>query len=98
MTTVGQDKSISKTSGQAVPGQPVRTRAQTELTDMEDQLIAKIAITDGDFRNLMQERAIKVQDYLLKTGKVTVERLFILTPKAIDASFKGETRANLSLN
>ena len=42
--------------------------------------------------------AADVQAYLLKTDKVTAERLFIIAPKAIGPGFKAEDRANLSLN
>jgi len=46
----------------------------------------------------MLSRARQVQAYLLKTEKVTGERLFIIAPKNIDNSFKGEDRVNLSLD
>jgi Domain of Unknown Function (DUF748) len=74
------------------------TRDQLEQEDMEDQLAAKIEITDDDFHELMQKRANQVQAYLLQTGKVTGDRLFVTTPKAINASFEGQDRANLSLD
>jgi hypothetical protein len=74
------------------------TRAELELADMEDQLVRKIDVTGDDFRDLMQQRANQVQAYLLKTQKVTADRLFIVTPKPVDASSTGEDRANLSLD
>ena len=74
------------------------TRAQLELQDMEAQLADKIEITSDDFRDLMQKRANQVQAYLLKTGKVTGERLFVTAPKAMNESFKGQDRANLTLD
>ncbi len=74
------------------------TPQETELADMENQLLKRIQITDDDLRDLMQARANKVQTYLLQTEKVTAERLFIIAPKPIDASFKGEDRVNLSLD
>jgi hypothetical protein len=46
----------------------------------------------------MHRRAMAVQAYLLKSGQVTDERVFIIAPKTVDASFKGEDRVNLSLN
>jgi hypothetical protein len=81
-------------------GRPLESlsRTELELLDMEDQLINKLEVTPDDLRDLMQARAKMVKDYLLKTGKVADERLFIIAPKTIDASFKGEDRANLSLN
>ncbi|MDB6124965.1 MAG: uncharacterized protein JWQ71_3958 [Pedosphaera sp.] len=89
----------SLSSSPAAEGEPqVTVVPLSELADMEGQLLKKIVITDDDLRTLMQERAKKVEDYLLQTGKVSAERLFIIAPKAIDASFKGENRVNLSLN
>ncbi len=74
------------------------TRDQLELQDMEAQLALKIEITNDDFRGLMNRRARSVENYLLKTGKVTGDRVSVTPPKPIDASFKGEDRANLSLD
>ena len=84
----------------AKPGQPAKppTRSELELEDMEDQIVDKMEITNDDFRELMQQRAKVVQDYLLKSGKISAERLFLTAPKTIDASFKGEDKANLSLD
>ena len=81
----------------APPPRPM-TRAELELADMEDQLVRKINVTGDDFHDLMQQRANRVQTYLLKTQKVTADRLFIMTPKPVDAASKGEDRANLSLD
>jgi hypothetical protein len=69
-----------------------------ELADMEDQLARRIQITDDDLRELMQARANTVQHYLLQTGKVTGERLFITAPRPVSDTAKGESRVNLSLN
>jgi len=77
---------------------PPKSRYELELADMEDQLLQRIQITEDDLRELMQQRAKKVQTYLLKTEKVTAERLFITAPKPVGASSKGEDRVNLSLD
>jgi Domain of Unknown Function (DUF748) len=84
-------------SRQTTPAVPL-TRTELELADREDQLMRQMQITGDDFRDLMQRRAAQVQAYLLKTEKVTVDRLFIIVPKTVDASFKGQDRANLSLD
>jgi len=68
------------------------------LAEMEAQLAKKVEITDDDLRELMRARAKQVQSLLLQSGKVGVERLFILAPKAADLSSKGEHRAKLSLD
>jgi hypothetical protein len=90
-------KSAASAAASAVPAVPL-TRDQLELEDMEAQLAQKIEITGDDYRDLMQKRANQVQAFLLKTGKVTGERLFVTAPKAVNESFKGEDRVNLSLD
>ena len=72
--------------------------AQSDLAAMEEQLLQQIEITSDDFRQLMQDRANQVESCLLKSGKVTADRLFITAPKPIGANFKGEDRVNLTLN
>ncbi len=72
--------------------------AQSDLEAMEGQLMQKIEITSDDFKQLMQDRANQVQAYLLKSGKVTAERLFITAPKPVQVNFKGEERVNLNLD
>ena len=46
----------------------------------------------------MQNRANQVEAYLLKSGRVTADRLFITAPKPVNAGFIGEDRANLTLD
>ena len=79
-------------SGEAPPSASALT-----VADMEKFLIAKTEVTPAEFAALMQERATKVQEYLLQTGKVTADRLAIAPPKAVDASFQGQSRVNLTL-
>jgi hypothetical protein len=68
------------------------------LAAMETELHANIKISDSDLIDLMEERARHVQSHLVESGRVGPERLFIITPKPPDASTKGESRVNLSLN
>jgi hypothetical protein len=99
---------FSSPRGGVVEAPPVETRkpaspapvvvAQSDLAAMEEQLLQKIEITSDDFRQLMQDRANQVEGYLLKSGKVTADRLFITAPKPIEANFKGEDRVNLTLD
>lgn len=65
---------------------------------MEQQLIQKIEITSDDYRQLMKDRARHVEEYLLKSGQVTADRLFITAPRPMDANSKGEDRVNMSLD
>jgi hypothetical protein len=68
------------------------------LAQMESALHAGMDVTANDLRALMQSRAEHVQRALLKTEKVRAERLFILTPKSVDAGAKAQSRVTLSLN
>jgi hypothetical protein len=79
------------------PSTTPQTPAGPALADMEAQLVAKIEITQDDLRDLMNQRAKTVQAFLLQTGKVTAERLFVTAPKPMDLSSKGEDKVNLSL-
>jgi hypothetical protein len=81
---------------QAPPG--VAAVPQDALDDMQAQLLQKITITPDDYRQLMQDRASQVEAYLLKSGQVTADRLFITVPKSIGPNFKGEDRVNLTLD
>lgn len=93
-------KAAPKTKAAAVPAATTKapTPPEPELSDMETQLLQKIEITDNDLRDLMKERAAKVQAYLLRDGKVGGDRLFITAPKQFNAAFKPETRVNLTLD
>jgi hypothetical protein len=84
------EKRLSKTDRQAL-GQ-----ATPEL--MEGLLVEKVTITDEEFRQLMTLRARWVQDWLVQTGRVAGDRLLLVTPKLVDAAYRGESRVNLSLN
>lgn len=72
--------------------------AQSDLAAMEDRLLQQIKITDDDYRQLMENRAKEVEAYLLKSGKVTADRLFITAPKPIVPDARGEDRVNLTLD
>src|SRR5882724_7107775 len=100
--TVGDEpgrRTSTMTSGNPGPTASTATALpKSQLADMEEQLIAKIEITDDDLRDLMKQRAASVQAYLLKTGKVNDDRLFITAPHPMPASSKGEDRVNLTLD
>ena len=77
---------------------PEQTTALPPFSEMEQRLMAELKASDDDLRELMQERAKNVQAFLLKTGKLGAERLFLMAPPKFDDTFKGEARVNLSLN
>jgi len=79
------------------PGAPAAPTGAVSVADMEKYLVAKAVIAPADFQQLMQDRANKVQAYLLQTGKVAADRMTVAPPKAVDASYKGQSRADLGL-
>jgi hypothetical protein len=84
--TTSPPKTIVKSSGKLTAG------------EMEQMLVDNMIISDLELRDLMQARAQKAQSLLLKSEKIAPERLFLLAPKPMSESVKGETRVNLSLN
>jgi hypothetical protein len=69
-----------------------------DLAAMEKKLEQKIDITSDDYLQLMKVRANAVEACLLKTGKVTADRLFLTVPKPIKPGVPGEDRVNLKLD
>lgn len=57
--------------------------------DMEGQLLEIIEITESDFARLASERAKKVKEYILQTGKVEPERVFLAEKAESVAGGKG---------
>jgi hypothetical protein len=91
---------VAQSAGQESKTRPPQiTKALDEITlaEMEDALAQTIQISENEFKDLMVARAKRVQDYLLQTGKVTADRLFIIAPKPVDSSYQGQHRVNLSL-
>jgi hypothetical protein len=54
-----------------------QTKPAAPTDPMEALLLASIPVTDSDFQTLASERAKAVRAYLLQTGKVEAERLFL---------------------
>lgn len=51
--------------------------------EVEQLMLSKIIVTKGDLRGLAYERASQVKDYILRSGKVEKERVFLLEPKSL---------------
>lgn len=67
--------------------------------DLMERLVAgQIEVTGDDYRALMSARARWVQNWLLQNGQVANERLLLVAPKRVDAAYRGESQANLSLD
>ncbi len=82
----------------AIPQMVVSTNgAIATPQDMEAKLVQVIKVSDDEKLDLMKRRAIAVQAQLLKAGKISAERLFIVKPRSGSPAGKGESRANLSL-
>jgi hypothetical protein len=77
---------------------PALPEGDEALAEMEKELFARVSVQPEDFLGLMQQRAQSVQRALLKTERVTAERLFILAPPAAGTATNGQSRVNLSLN
>ncbi|MEO8429834.1 MAG: DUF748 domain-containing protein [Verrucomicrobiota bacterium] len=65
---------------------------------MEILLASKTEVPADAFLKLMQDRAQAVQAELIKSGQVTAERLFLITPRPVSTNSQGQARVNLSLN
>lgn len=68
------------------------------ITNMESRLKDMIVISDDEWLAIINKRAASVQSYLLGTGKVTEDRLFITRPKTTGASSKGADKVTLTLD
>ena len=53
------------------------------VPEMEKLMLTHIEIKDDDLRQLASRRALAVKDYLLKSGKVTADRIFLVEPKSL---------------
>lgn len=51
--------------------------------EMEKLILTHIVITESDLRTLASQRALRVKDAILKSGKVEPERIFIIEPKTL---------------
>ncbi|MEA1970294.1 MAG: DUF748 domain-containing protein, partial [Thermodesulfobacteriota bacterium] len=63
-----------------------KDKIEKQKTDEVEQLmLSKIIVTEGDLRRLAYERASLVKDYILRSGKVEKERVFLVEPKSLQA-------------
>jgi len=81
----------------AAPAKP-KSEHDLVLDELEQRLMTAAPATDDDLRELMQQRSLSVQKFLLDSGKVTAERLFPVAPKPVDPAVKGMARATFSLD
>jgi len=58
--------------------------------EMEKLMLTHTAIIDDDLRQLASQRALKVKDYILKSGQVEPDRLFFDGIKVAGAREEGK--------
>jgi len=63
---------------------------------MERMLMSVANVGEADVRALAQERANQVKTWLVETGKVPVERVFVLAPKLGEDKDKSDAKAATS--
>ncbi|MBN2514638.1 MAG: DUF748 domain-containing protein [Deltaproteobacteria bacterium] len=77
---------LAYTAEKAVKEKKGKDRIEKQKTEELEQLMLRnIIITEGDLRHLAYERASRVRDYILRTGKVEKERIFLVEPKSLQA-------------
>ena len=64
---------------------------------MEDLLAERVQVGNDEFRQLMLARARWVQDWLMQSGHISADRVFLEAPKPLDANYQGQCRVSLSL-
>ena len=98
MTATAKSSGTRTTSSLETQPPPPPEGAPLTLDQIEAKLRSAIQVSVDEQRDLIKRRAQTVQSYILKTGQVATERLFIVAPKSAGPSGKGERRVNLSLD
>jgi hypothetical protein len=57
--------------------------------DMESQLLETVKVSTDEFQTLANDRAQRVKEYVLKTGKVEAARVFLTQSGSTAMSTKG---------
>lgn len=57
-------------------------------SEMEKLIYTHIEIKDDDLRTLANQRSGSIKEYILKTGKVSLDRVFIIEPKSLSPEKK----------
>jgi hypothetical protein len=58
------------------------------IPEMEKLMLTHTAVNDEDLRTLATQRAMNAKDLILKSGKVTPDRVFIIEPKTLSPEKK----------
>ena len=101
LTSEERDKYVEKVYDKAEFPKPRDEKGGEKKLDLEEKkklLITHISIDENDLRSLAMARSENIKAYILSTGKVEKERIFILEPMAIEKEKKDQTgRANFML-
>jgi hypothetical protein len=97
MTVTAKVPGVRTTSSRETQPPPTPEGAPLTLEQIEAKLRSAIQVSEDEQRDLVRQRAQSVRSYILKTGQVGPERLFIVAPKSAGPSAKGDHRVNLSL-
>jgi hypothetical protein len=79
-----RDRMVRRTYAAATFPKPRDDKGKEKVLppkEMEKMMYTAIEITGDDLRQLADQRALATKSYLLNTGKVETQRLFILEPK-----------------
>jgi len=82
-----------------IPNKPrnlVGMQKDVPVADMERMLMSVANVGEADVRALAQERANQVKTWLVETGKVPVERVFVLASKLGEDKDKSDAKAATS--
>jgi hypothetical protein len=73
---------------------------QLPVPEMERLILQHIEVTDNDLRLLALKRAQRVKDYILQSGKIEPERIFLVEAKSLAPGARenmGDSRVDLKL-
>jgi hypothetical protein len=77
--------------------EPAAAAQGPSFEEMERYLLEKQNVSSEDFQELMQDRAQQVQGYLLKTGGLDPQRIFIAAPEPVQQNKTGESKVTMAL-
>lgn len=78
----------------AKPRNIVGLTKKLPVPEMEKLMLTNIAVKDEDLRNLALERATSVKDFILRSDKVTPNRLFIVQAQSLIPEKKENLKAS----
>jgi acylphosphatase len=58
------------------------------VPEMEKLMLTHIKVTDDDLRQLASERALTVKEFIMKSGRIDQDRIFLVEPKSLQPEKK----------